>query len=226
LGIGNCHDAAGVGRRADHDGVGNGRSMIRIAWVGQDPPQRSRPTDRAACGGSRRRAGPMGDDRDVVASRPRAITPMMSRRGKTPRRSMPGIAGVGFNPPSTRRASIPARSPPRRASIPARSPPRRGSSTPRSPPRIDPRPIPAARRIDPRPHPAPSWTSHRPIPDPAGRAATLAGHQTPPAGHATSVAGHRRMPPVVLLRLPRVLLHLPPVLPRPPRVLRHLPYVL
>jgi hypothetical protein len=43
-----------ISRSADHDGAGRGRLMIRIAWVGQDPPQMNRPTDRGTCGCLRR----------------------------------------------------------------------------------------------------------------------------------------------------------------------------
>jgi hypothetical protein len=91
--------------------------------VGRGPPLLNRPTDRSTCGC----LGRWGD-RWVVN---RAVVPrrddhhaMMPRRDDTPRRPMPGIAGVGLDPPKASwpaDRTIPAASWPADRTIPAAS---------------------------------------------------------------------------------------------------------
>ena len=126
------HHAAGCGRFADHDAAGCGRGSIRgAAGIGRfadhdggwakAPPLRNRPTDRGTCG----RLGCWGErlvaDRGAVAIRPHHH-PRMSRWWQDPINGpCRARTGVGVNPPSARRGSSTARSPPRRVSIRARS---------------------------------------------------------------------------------------------------------
>jgi hypothetical protein len=93
------HDAAGIVRIADHDAAG----IVRIA--DHDAPGGSRPTPDEPPHGSinlwdfERLWGTMAAVRGVVARRPRHHPDDATLVATPHKRPMPGIAGVGFNPP-------------------------------------------------------------------------------------------------------------------------------
>jgi hypothetical protein len=149
------HDAAGIGGRgaACRGWANNGlRAIDLLALASLEPevgapaapPLMNRPTDRGTCGRLGRCADRWAMFGGVVARCARHHPDDVTSVARSHKRFMPGIAGVGFNPPFTRCASIRAAS--RRVVI--RGPPASRRAAHRSPP--DPRRVVIRGPPDPR----------------------------------------------------------------------------